>query len=107
MAKQRLSQLDAQLNELKKEQAELTKQWEREREEMQRLQVNIHAFFSRAQHSLLFADCISIVVTVRTWPTAFGFCKCRGHPCLVVGLHGMGKLALICYLLLIYKQLTG
>ena len=45
MAKQRLSQLDAQLNELKKEQAELTKQWEREREEMQRLQVNIHAFF--------------------------------------------------------------
>ena len=30
-AKQRLSQLDAQLNELKKEQAELTKQWEREK----------------------------------------------------------------------------
>ena len=30
-AKQRLGQLDAQLNELKKEQAELTKQWEREK----------------------------------------------------------------------------
>ena len=37
-AKQRLSQLDTQLNELKKEQAELTKQWEKEKEEMQRLQ---------------------------------------------------------------------
>lgn len=37
-AKQRLSQLDSQLNELKKEQAELTKQWEKEKEEMQRLQ---------------------------------------------------------------------
>ena len=37
-AKQRLGQLDTQLNELKKEQAELTKQWEKEKEEMQRLQ---------------------------------------------------------------------
>jgi len=37
-AKQRLSQLDAQLGDLKKEQAELTKQWDREKEEMRRLQ---------------------------------------------------------------------
>jgi len=37
-AKQRLGQLDAQLEDLKKEQAELTKQWEREKEEMRRLQ---------------------------------------------------------------------
>lgn len=37
-AKMRLGGLDQQLKQLKAEQAELTKQWEKEQEEMKRLQ---------------------------------------------------------------------
>ena len=37
-ASSRLEALDKSLNELKREQAELTKQWERERDDMRRLQ---------------------------------------------------------------------
>ena len=47
-AKQRLSQLDAQLNELKKEQAELTKQWEREKV----CRSCLHGYLVSHEHSL-------------------------------------------------------